>query len=504
MGPDVSDRNTCPERIFRKYEIYDVCGQRDEAIEEIIVHDTKAPNIVNKPPDINTDCFIPAPYKNYTQFHDDGGLVFDNCGKFSLEFVGDVFISEDCPRVIQRTYQFVDLCGNVSAPYKQIITVIDSIPPEITCPPAVSYDGGLDDLVKQTGLAYSDTVQNIKLSKLNSLGITVSDNCDIREVTYQDEVAGECNITVTRTFKVYDTCGNESSCTQTIEMYFEQPVSLKIKVDRDEVMQGEQVTFTATPVNGGTVPVYTWIVNGVEVPGETQETFTYIPEDGDVVYAVVVSDLACAVNNPATSNVITISTYEPEKLSVISNVADVLCYSDSTGSITLAVGGDFGGFKFEWSTGDTTQNISNVPAGDYTVKVSDSSGADTTITVTVNQPDSLLITFTKTDNEYSEIPIGSIDLTVEGGTGSYSYAWIGPNGFTASAADINQLEAGTYLVVVTDANGCQNTKEVVITRKNPNFIINCPPPVEVPCMSDLPAAATTIQQFIAAGRNGCK
>ena len=146
-----------------------------------------------------------------------------------------------------------------------------------------------------------------------------------------------------------------------------------------------------------------------------------------------------------------------------------------------------------------SQNISNVPVGDYTVTVSDASGADTMITVTVNQPDSLLITFTKTDNEYSEIPIGSIDLTVEGGTGSYSYAWTGPNGFTAAREDINQLEAGTYIVVVTDANGCQNTKEVVITRKNPNFIVNCPPPVEVPCMSDLPAAAITLQQFIAQG-----
>ena len=353
VGADVSDRNTCPERIYRTYEIYDVCGQRASAIEEIIVDDEKAPNIVNKPPDIITDCFIPDPYKNYTQFHDDGGLVFDNCGKFSLVYVGDVFISDDCPRVIQRTYQFVDLCGNVSAPYKQIITVIDSIPPEISCPPAVSYDGGLDDLIKQTKLAYSDTVQSIKLSKLNSLGITVSDNCEVREVTYQDEVAGECNIVVTRTFKVYDTCGNESSCTQTIEMYFEQPVSLSITVDKDEVMQGEQVTFTATPINGGTIPVYAWYVNDVEVSGKTDSTFTYTPEDGDVVYAVVVSDLTCAVNNPATSNLITISTYEPEKLSVIPNVTDVLCYSDSTGSITLAVGGDYGGFKFEWSTGDT-------------------------------------------------------------------------------------------------------------------------------------------------------
>ena len=48
-------------------------------------------------------------------------------------------------------------------------------------------------------------------------------------------------------------------------------------------------------------------------------------------------------------------------------------------------------------------------------------------------------------------------MTVTGGTMPYTYAWTGPNGFTATTEDISDLEAGTYTVVVTDANGCEDS-----------------------------------------------
>jgi gliding motility-associated-like protein len=84
-------------------------------------------------------------------------------------------------------------------------------------------------------------------------------------------------------------------------------VSLTIIADREELTEGETVIFTATPVNGGVVPVYAWFVNGTEVSGKTSDTYAYAPKNEDVVYAVLTSsDTACLVNNPATSNKITI------------------------------------------------------------------------------------------------------------------------------------------------------------------------------------------------------
>src|SRR5690606_32630829 len=81
-----------------------------------------------------------------------------------------------------------------------------------------------------------------------------------------------------------------------------------IDADLTEICEGQTVILTASPDNGGTNPVYAWYVNGTVVPDETLVTFAYEPEDGDVVYATLTSDLACATDNPATSNEITITT----------------------------------------------------------------------------------------------------------------------------------------------------------------------------------------------------
>jgi len=52
---------------------------------------------------------------------------------------------------------------------------------------------------------------------------------------------------------------------------------------------------------------------------------------------------------------------------------------------------------------------------------------------------------------------GAIDITVSGGTNPYTYAWTGPDGFTATTQDIGALEAGDYSVVVTDNNNCDSS-----------------------------------------------
>ena len=97
------------------------------------------------------------------------------------------------------------------------------------------------------------------------------------------------------------------------------PVSVSIIADQNDVCEGNQVTFTATPVNGGN-PSYQWYVNGSTV-GSDQDTFTYTPADGDQVYVVMTSDLGCVSDNPATSNTVTMIVNDILPVSV-SLVAD--------------------------------------------------------------------------------------------------------------------------------------------------------------------------------------
>jgi len=83
------------------------------------------------------------------------------------------------------------------------------------------------------------------------------------------------------------------------------PVDVAITASQSQVCSGSSVTFTATPTNQGTSPIYQWKVNGINA-GTNNPIYTYNPINGDIVTCVLTSSiLVCIANNPATSNSIT-------------------------------------------------------------------------------------------------------------------------------------------------------------------------------------------------------
>ena len=72
------------------------------------------------------------------------------------------------------------------------------------------------------------------------------------------------------------------------------------------VCQGTTVDITATPVNGGTAPSYSWKLGGV--PVGSGSVFTYIPSDGDVLFCTMTSSYQCVTANTVLSNNLTFST----------------------------------------------------------------------------------------------------------------------------------------------------------------------------------------------------
>jgi photosystem II stability/assembly factor-like uncharacterized protein len=97
-------------------------------------------------------------------------------------------------------------------------------------------------------------------------------------------------------------------------------VEVQIIADNLTICEGSTITFTALPTNGGENPVYQWFVND-EPTGEDADTFSYQPMDGDQVFVEITSDIACAANNPAVSNVL-----EPMVMSSV--VAEVTIEAD--------------------------------------------------------------------------------------------------------------------------------------------------------------------------------
>jgi len=89
-------------------------------------------------------------------------------------------------------------------------------------------------------------------------------------------------------------------------------VSVSIIASADPVIPGNSVTFTATPLNGGT-PTYQWYVNGTPA-GSGLNTYTYVPANGDNVYVMMTSSLACVSGNPATSDTLTVQVLNLNKV----------------------------------------------------------------------------------------------------------------------------------------------------------------------------------------------
>jgi hypothetical protein len=103
------------------------------------------------------------------------------------------------------------------------------------------------------------------------------------------------------------TCATGSPATSnTVTMTVDPllPVSVSISPSSYPVCEG---TFTATPVNGGSTPVYQWKVNGVNV-GTNTPTYSYSPSNNNTVSCIMTSNATCATGSPATSNTVTIST----------------------------------------------------------------------------------------------------------------------------------------------------------------------------------------------------
>ena len=172
-------------------------------------------------------------------------------------------------------------------------------------------------------------------------------------------------------------------------------------------------------------------------------------------YTVTVTD----ANGCTASKSVTIAQPAAALASSESHV-NVLCYGNSTGSIDLSVSGGTPGYSYSWSPGGaTTEDLSALAAGTYTVTVTDANGCATTKMVTITQPAAALAVSV---NSPTVCAGSSATLTaaVSGGTAGYMYLW-SPGGATTSSISVST--AGTYTVAVTDANGCTKISSGILT-----------------------------------------
>lgn len=155
------------------------------------------------------------------------------------------------------------------------------------------------------------------------------------------------------------------------------------------------------------------------------------------------------------------------------SVTDIICKGDSTGAVNLSVTGGTSPFLYNWTGPNgyqaTSQNISNLKAGVYNLLVTATGGCTTNTSATVHEP-LTAVSVTATSN--SPLCAGaslSLSGSANGGTGTLTPSWTGPNSFTSSLysallTGATPSMSGNYILTVHDANNCtaKDTANVVI------------------------------------------
>jgi hypothetical protein len=140
----------------------------------------------------------------------------------------------------------------------------------------------------------------------------------------------------------------------------------------------------------------------------------------------------------------------------------VICNGQCNGTATAYPFGGIPPYSYQWGNGDTTQTASGFCAGTYLVSITDSVGCQATGFFTIQTPPPLVVFYSVTPASCSNCCDGSITPNVAGGTGSVTYSWTGPNGYTSTQANITGLCVGTYTLCVTDANGCTSCSSAIV------------------------------------------
>jgi hypothetical protein len=139
-----------------------------------------------------------------------------------------------------------------------------------------------------------------------------------------------------------------------------------------------------------------------------------------------------------------------------------LCFNQCSGAITTTVSGGVGPFAYAWSSGQTTANITALCAGVYTVTVTDMSDMSiATASVTIIAPQPVTVTPNVVVGATCNQCNGSASVMVAGGVAPYTFMW-SPQLITTQ--NLVNACAGTYTIMVTDANGCTATGIVTIAN----------------------------------------
>lgn len=151
--------------------------------------------------------------------------------------------------------------------------------------------------------------------------------------------------------------------------------------------------------------------------------------------------------------------------------AEISCAKKKNGKVTLAITGGTPPYDIQWSesyrpmqaNGDTTLSWEGLAPGNYQATITDANGCTSIASTSIRAPEPIELTGDLSDNGEYHITCrgeedGHIRLHASGGTGQLRYQWIFKDSIISESPSLDQVPAGRYKVLVTDANGCTQQK----------------------------------------------
>lgn len=260
--------------------------------------------------------------------------------------------------------------------------------------------------------------------------------------------SGPVSVTVTDT---------ESGLTTTETYTVTSPTTVSVNANIVQVScVGENNGSIVITASGGTGNLtYAWM------PGGSNNSSLNNLAPGS--YGLTISDANSCSTTFGPYNI----TEPAAGITVAETIVGVNCAADSDGSITVDVTGGTPNYQLDWS-GNLLDNVftqTGLTAGNYSLTVTDARNCSEVFQFTVPSTNPAI--------EISAVPVnipdggaGAINISASGGSGSFSYNWTGPGGYTSGSEDLTDLTApGEYCLTVTDAAACTENICVTIGRE---------------------------------------
>ena len=251
----------------------------------------------------------------------------------------------------------------------------------------------------------------------------------------------------TYTVVVVDSFGCMDSTTFTINV--PNPITLSTTSTDVTCFGAADGTATVTPSGGNGGFTFLWSNNDTTSMADSLMAGTY--------YVTVTDMNGCFAVDSTT-------IIEPAAITTTTSSTAVNCFlgTDGTATVTASGGTPGAGYLYNWSPSNQTgATATNLPAGWHYVTVTDANFCTAIDSVEVTQPATGMSTTTSTTPlNCNGDGSGTATVHAVGGSGTYSYAWSTVPQQTDSTA--TGLQAGSYMVTVTDVNGCSITNTVTV------------------------------------------